>query len=232
VPVKHDQIENMANVEDDHWWFRERRALISKAIQGIPPSRALDIGAGAGGNTRVLQAAGWEATALEYSDAGVELARARGVHVVQGDARSIPFPDDYFGLLVAFDVLEHIEEDDQVVAEIARVVRPGGKVLIAVPADPRLWSAHDEAIGHVRRYSRTELVALFDSSCFRVDKVRSWNVLLRPVVAMRRKRIEGNDLKPLPKPINASLSIIIRAERFLPVANISGVSLLLDATVT
>ena len=123
-------------------------------------------------------------------------------------------------------------EDDQVVAEIARVVRPGGKVLIAVPADPRLWSRHDEAIGHVRRYSRTELVALFDNSCFRVDKVRSWNVLLRPVVAVRRKQIEGNDLKPLPKPINAGLSIIIRAERYLPVANISGVSLLLDATVT
>ena len=130
---------------------------------GIPPSRALDIGAGAGGNTRVLEQAGWQATALEFSQAGVELARRRGLDVVQGDARDIPFPDDHFGLLVAYDVLEHIEEDDQVVAEIARVVQPGGKVLIAVPADPRLWSPHDDAVGHVRRYTRDSLVSLFDA---------------------------------------------------------------------
>lgn len=229
--MKQAQIENMANLEDGHWWFRERRHLIGKAIEGIPAGRALDIGAGAGGNTRVLAAAGWRATALEYSDSGVELARARGLDVVQGDARDIPFPDNTFGLLVAYDVLEHITEDDQVVAEIARVVAPGGKVLIAVPADMRLWSAHDEAIGHVRRYTREGLVALFDRPAFRIDEVRSWNVLLRPVVAWRRKSSEGNDLTPLPALVNAGLTAIIRAERLLPVDRRNGVSLLLNATV-
>jgi SAM-dependent methyltransferase len=229
--VKHAQIENMADLEDNHWWFRERRHIIAEAIANLAPSTALDIGAGAGGNTRVLQAAGWKATALEFSDAGVELARERGLDVVQGDARDIPFPDDSFGLAVAYDVLEHIKEDDQVVAEIARVVRPGGRVLIAVPADPRLWSPHDEAIGHVRRYTRRELVALFDGPRFRINDVRSWNVLLRPVVALRRKRVEGNDLTPLPAAVNGALSLIIKAERHLPVTKLSGVSLLLDATV-
>jgi len=229
--VKRAQIENMADLEDNHWWFRERRHIIAKAITGLAPSTALDIGAGAGGNTRVLEAAGWHATALEFSDAGVQLARERGLDVVQGDARDIPFPDDHFGLVVAYDVLEHIEEDDKVVAEIARVVRPGGRVLIAVPADPRLWSAHDEAIGHVRRYTRPELVALFEGPRFRINDVRSWNVLLRPVVARRRKRIEDNDLTPVPKVVNAALSLIIKAERHLPVRNVGGVSLLLDATV-
>ncbi len=230
-PVKPAQIENMANLEDDHWWFRERRHLIAKSILGLQPSQALDIGAGAGGNTRVLSDAGWSATALEFSDAGVELARARGLEVVQGDAREIPFADDYFGLVVAYDVLEHIHEDDQVVAEIARVVRPGGKVLIAVPADARLWSPHDDAVGHVRRYSRNALIELFDTPKFHINEVRSWNVLLRPVVALRRKRIQDNDLTALPKPVNFGLSVIIRAERHLPVAKWSGVSLLLDATV-
>lgn len=229
--MKHAQIENMADLEDNHWWFRERRHIIAEAIANLAPSTALDIGAGAGGNTRVLQAAGWKATALEFSDAGVELARERGLDVVQGDARDIPFPDDSFGLAVAYDVLEHIKEDDQVVAEIARVVRPGGRVLIAVPADPRLWSPHDEAIGHVRRYTRRELVALFDGPRFRINDVRSWNVLLRPVVALRRKRVEGNDLTPLPAAVNGALSLIIKAERHLPVTKLSGVSLLLDATV-
>lgn len=229
--MKRAQIENMADLEDNHWWFRERRHIIAKAIEGIPASTALDIGAGAGGNTRVLEAAGWRATALEFSDAGVELGRARGLDVVQGDARDIPFPDDSFGLVVAYDVLEHITEDDKVVAEIARVVRPGGRVLIAVPADPRLWSPHDEAIGHVRRYTRPELVKLFDGPRFRINEVRSWNVLLRPVVARRRKQITDNDLTPVPKVVNGALSLIIKAERYLPVANRNGVSLLLDATV-
>jgi SAM-dependent methyltransferase len=228
--VKQGQIENMANLEDGHWWFRERRHLIDRAIAGLTPAEALDIGAGAGGNTRVLEAAGWHATALEYSDAGVELARARGLNVVQADARDIPFPDNFFSLLVAYDVLEHIEEDDQVVAEIARVVRPGGTVLIAVPADMRLWSPHDEAIGHVRRYTRDGLVGLFDDR-FRIDDVRSWNVLLRPVVAFRRKSVTDNDLTPLSKVVNAGLSVVIKAERYLPLATRDGVSLLLNATV-
>lgn len=221
----------MADLEDDHWWFQERRHIIAEAIAGTPPSTALDIGAGAGGNTRVLEAAGWRATALEFSEAGVQLARERGLDVVQGDAREMPFPDDHFGLAVAYDVLEHISEDDQVVAEMGRVVRPGGRILVAVPADPRLWSRHDEAIGHVRRYTRAGLVALFDDPRFRINDVRSWNVLLRPVVARRRKRVEDFDLTRLPKVVNGALSLIIRAERHLPVTKLSGVSLLLDATV-
>ena len=221
----------MAAIEEGHWWFRERRHIIARAIAGLTPSTALDIGAGAGGNTRELEAAGWQATALEFSDAGVELARARGLEVVQGDARDMPFPDDSFGLAVAYDVLEHIKEDDQVVAEIARVVRPGGKVLIAVSAYPRLWSPHDEAVGHVRRYTRPELVALFDGPRFEINAVRSWNVLLRPVVARRRKQVEDFDLAPLPKVLNEALALFIKAERRLPLANRNGVSLMLEATV-
>jgi hypothetical protein len=100
-----------------------------------------------------------------------------------------------------------------------------------VPADMRLWSPHDEAIGHVRRYTRESLVALFDNDSFQIDEVRSWNVLLRPVVAFRRRSISDNDLTPVPRIVNAGLSVVIKAERFLPVANRSGVSLLLNATV-
>ena len=123
-------------------------------------------------------------------------------------------------------MLEHIIEDDQVVSEIARVVKPGGKVLIAVPADMRLWSAHDEAVGHVRRYTRDGLTALFERPEFRIDEVRSWNVLLRPVVAWRRKSSKGNDLTALPAVVNAGLTAIIRLERYLPVARRNGVTLL------
>jgi SAM-dependent methyltransferase len=229
--VDQQEIAKLAALEDTHWWYKERRHLIGQAIRALPPGRALDIGAAAGGNTRVLQAAGWQATAMEFEDAGVELARSRGLDVVQGDARKIPFPDDHFGLLVAYDVLEHIEEDDLVVSEIARVVRPGGRVLIAVPADPRLWSEHDVAVRHVRRYTRPELVALFDTPAFTIDDVRSWNVLLRPAVAIKRRSSEGSDLQEMPRFVNAALSVVIKLERVLPVGKLPGVSLLLTATV-
>lgn len=225
------EIAKLAALEDTHWWYKERRHLIGKAIRGLAPGRALDIGAAAGGNTRVLEAAGWRATALEFEQSGVELARSRGLDVVQGDARQIPFPDDHFDLLVAYDVLEHIEEDDMVVAEIARVVRPGGKVLIAVPADPKLWSAHDVAVKHVRRYVRPELVTLFDTPAFSIDSVRSWNVLLRPAVALKRRSSAASDLEEMSRPVNGALTAVIRLERVLPVGRLPGVSLLLCATV-
>lgn len=223
----------MADLEQTHWWFRERRHLIGEQIKALVPGRALDIGAAAGGNTKVLERAGWAATALEYSDAGVALARENGLDVVQGDARDLPFDDDHFDLVVAYDVLEHIEQDDEVVSQIARVSRPGGRVLIAVPADPRLWSSHDDAVAHVRRYTRDGLVGLFDDDRFTIDSVKSWNVLLRPVVAIKRRSDsdKGNDLTKLSRPVNTALGVVIRAERYLPVDRLSGVSLLLSATV-
>ena len=111
------------------------------------------------------------------------------------------------------------------------MVRPGGLVLIAVPADPRLWSAHDDDVGHVRRYTRPELTALFDDDRFTIESVRSWNVLLRPIVAVRRRQSTGNDLTRQPKVVNAALDLIIKAERHLPVGGLPGVSLLLNARV-
>ncbi|WP_167006205.1 class I SAM-dependent methyltransferase [Mumia sp. ZJ430] len=229
--MKQSEIAKLASIEDKHWWFRERRALIASFIADVPPGRALDIGAAAGGNTRTLEAAGWKSTALEYDESAVELARARGLDVVQGDARDLPFDEDEFDAVVAYDVLEHIVEDDAVVSEIARVVRPGGKVYIAVPADPKLWSAHDDAVGHVRRYTRDSLVALFERPEFTLDLVKSWNVLLRPAIRLARRDSEGSDIEPMAAPINAALSGIIKLERHLPVGRRKGVSLLLNATV-
>ncbi len=131
--------------------------------------------------------------------------------------------------VVAFDVLEHIEDDEAAVREIHRVLRPGGLALIAVPADPRLWSAHDEAVGHVRRYTRPELVDLFARNGFTVERVRSWNVLLRPVVALRRSASSGSDLERMNPVVNGALRVIVAAERVLPIGRWPGVSLRLRA---
>ncbi|HZM77412.1 MAG TPA: class I SAM-dependent methyltransferase [Candidatus Limnocylindrales bacterium] len=225
------EIRKLAQLEDTHWWYRERRAILARQLRklGVKPGRALDVGAAGGGNTRVLRAHGWDALAVEYSDAGVEVARERGLNVIQADARDLPLEDGSFDLVMAFDILEHIEEDVQAASEFHRVLKPGGHALIAVPCDMRLWSAHDVAVDHVRRYDREGLVACMTKAGFEVDEVWSWNVLLRPVAAARRKKSTGSDLSQLPWVVNFALTVIIAAERYLPVRNLPGVSLVLRA---
>jgi SAM-dependent methyltransferase len=220
----------LTSLEDRHWWYRERRALLGRELRRLPgPGRALDIGAAGGGNTRVLKAHGWQALALEYSDSAAQVARSRGIPVMRADGRYLPIRSATCGLVTAFDVLEHIDEDYLAAAEIARVLQPGGTALIAVPCDMALWSAHDDAVGHVRRYSRPELSGLIEKAGLTIERIWSWNVLLRPVVAMRRKSSTGSDLSDLPGPVNGLLTAVIAAERYLPVSSWPGVSLILRA---
>ncbi|MFC7594957.1 class I SAM-dependent methyltransferase [Terrabacter sp. GCM10028922] len=223
------EVRKLAELEDDHWWYRERRHLLAKAISGLVPGRAIDIGAAGGGNTRVLRQHGWDAVALEYGADGAEVAHGRGLATLRGDATRLPLADDSLDLVVAFDLLEHLHDDDAAVAEVRRVLKPTGTYLVAVPADPRLWSSHDEAVDHVRRYTREALLDLLDRGGFDVRDVRSWNVLLRPVVAMRRKTSSGSDLDDLHPVVNFGLRTIITAERYLPVGGLPGVSLLVRA---
>ena len=86
------------------------------------------------------------------------------------------------------DMWEHIDDDEAVARETVRVLRPGGRALVAVPCSMKLWSGHDVALGHVRRYERDQLVGLMERAGLEVVDVMSWNVLLRPVVRARRRR--------------------------------------------
>lgn len=128
-------------------------------------------------------------------------------------------------------MLEHIKEHDQVMAEIARVLRPGGMVLIAVPCDMALWPAHDEVVGHVRRYCRRSLSQVVERAGLVIDELWSWNVPRRPIVALHRRNSSGSDLTELHPVVNAVPSGVIRAERHLAVKSPPGVSLMLRARV-
>ncbi len=223
------EVAKLGRLEDRHWWYAERRWLLARMLRTRPAHGwALDIGAAAGGNTRVLRGAGWNCVALERDEGGAVLARDRGLRVLRGDATCLPFADASLGLVVAFDVLEHIRDDGAAVREICRCLRPGGHLLVAVPTDMRLWSAHDVAVGHVRRYERRELLDLMASNGFPGARVRSWNVLLRPVVARRRQASSGSDLDEPGLAVNTVLRAAVVMERLLPVAERPGVSLLLD----
>jgi len=227
--VEGTEVRKLAALEDTHWWYRERRHLLARALDGLRPGDALDIGAAGGGNTRVLRERGWRPVALEYGPEGAEVAHERGLLTLRADATRLPIDDAALDLVVAFDILEHIEDDDLAVREVARILRPEGTFLVAVPADPRLWSAHDVAVDHVRRYTRETLSSVLHRGGFEVVDMTSWNVLLRPVVALRRKKASGSDLDDLHPVVNSGLRAIITAERYLPVKRLSGVSLLVTA---
>jgi SAM-dependent methyltransferase len=224
------ELRTLVEVEDRHWWYAERRNLLARELRRLPaPGRALDIGAAGGGNTRVLLGHGWQPVALEFAPTAAQIARERGIDVVRADAGELPVRTGSMDLVTAFDILEHIEEDYLAAAEITRVLRPGGTALIAVPADMALWSAHDTAVGHVRRYTRETLADVIVKGGLVVEDMWSWNVLLRPVVSLRRKSSSGSDLGKVNPLVNASLKAIITAERYLPVKSLPGVSLFLRA---
>jgi SAM-dependent methyltransferase len=223
------EVRKLTALEDRHWWYRERRRLLARSVAGLTPGTAVDVGAAGGGNTRVLQRLGWRVAALEYGTEGARVCAERSIPVLRGDATRLPLASKSLDLVVAFDVLEHLDDDKAAAMGVFDALKPGGTFLIAVPADPRLWSAHDDAVGHVRRYTRQTLGDLLAGAGFESEPMRSWNVLLRPVVALRRRSSTGSDLDDLPAVVNTALHAIVAAERYLPLSQLPGVSLLVRA---
>ncbi|MGY1690020.1 class I SAM-dependent methyltransferase [Geodermatophilus sp. SYSU D01105] len=220
------EIDKLARLEDRHWWYAERRTVLRRILQDRRTGGwAADIGAAAGGNTRVLESLGWRTLAFEYSQTGAELARSRGLQVSRADAHGLPLRDGSMSVVTALDVLEHLEDDDRAARELRRVLRPDGVLVVAVPADPALWSAHDDAVGHLRRYTAESLRDLLAGAGFEVQRLWSWNVLLRPVAVLRRSRSSGSDLEEVPAVVNAGLRAVVALERLLPVGRRRGVSL-------
>ena len=182
----------LADVEKRHFWFRERNRLITGLIrQNFPTAQSfLEIGCG---NGVVLAAISQERPwrrlcGSELHPTALRIARARlprGAEFFQMDARHLPF-SSAFDVIGALDVLEHIEEDEAVLFEIARAVRPGGGVILAVPQHPFLWSGSDDAAFHVRRYRRGELEGKVRRAGLTIMRSSSFVSLLMPVMMLSR----------------------------------------------
>lgn len=230
--MEEDEIRKSARLEERHWWYAGRRAMVRRELGDLRPARALDVGCGMGGNTAVLRDLGWNVVGVDYSPASTEAARARALTVVRGDARQLPFRDASFDLVISTDAWEHVVEDDLVAAETLRVLRPGGRLLVAVPAGTDLWSGHDVALGHHRRYEADGLVALVRSAGFTVEEVFGWNVLLRPVAKARRSRAadaSASEMGPVNPVVNAGLRVVVAIEARLPLRRRRGISLVVRA---
>ncbi len=223
------RVRKLAELEDDHWWYRERRHLLAKAISGLAPRARPRHRSGRRWQHRVLRQHGWDAIALEYGADGAEVAHGRGLATLRGDATRLPIADASLDLVVAFGPARAPRGRRRGGGRGASRAQADRTYLVAVPADPRLWSDHDEAVDHVRRYTRQGLLDLLDRGGFEVTDVRSWNGAAAPVVAMRRRTSSGSDLDDVHPLVNFGLRSIITAERYLPVGSLPGVSLLLRA---
>ncbi|HOU54195.1 MAG TPA: class I SAM-dependent methyltransferase [Myxococcota bacterium] len=216
----------MAAVEDRHFWFLGMRAIFRDAYRAAglgPDSEVLDVGCATGGMMRFLSGEG-RFTGLDRSEVAAGIARQRtGCPVVVGDATAMPFPDARFDGVMAMDVLEHIEDDRSALREIRRVLRPGGPFLASVPCHPWLFSTHDRALQHLRRYRRREFLERLAEAGFSPDRVSWTNSLLFPLAAASRlaRRVLGDrrdgrsDVGLAVGPANDLLLSVFRLERAL-----------------
>lgn len=152
----------------------------------------LDAGCGAGGNLALLAGYG-EAHGVDPDPQAVAAAVGRGLDAQIGDAAALPHEDGSFDLVCCLDVLEHTGDDGAVLRELRRVARPGARLLVTVPALPALWSSHDVAAGHRRRYTRARLLHAAAGAGWRPQQLHAFNALLLPLVAARRlsERLPG-----------------------------------------
>jgi len=187
--------EEYFEIEDSHWWFVGRRRIIAAALDrhlgahDATDRRILDVGCGTGYMLGFLGHWG-EVTGVDADPAAVAYSHRRGftnVHRLESDA--LPFETGSFDVVSAFDVLEHVEDDGRMVAEMAKVLKPGGTAIVTVPAYRALWGRQDEISHHHRRYARRELRRLLIRAGFDVERISSFNtILLPPIAAVRLSR--------------------------------------------
>lgn len=217
--------EQMAELDQRHWWYRARREVLAALIRRRvrPPKEAaiLEIGCGTGHNLAMLGQFG-RVDALEV-DAG---ARAIAEQRLGRPVLSAPLPDlsgvaeAHYDMIGAFDVIEHIADDAAAISSIARRLKPGGKLVVAVPAHQWMWSAHDSVNHHHRRYSKARLRRLIAASPLKLEAIGYFNSLLFPLAVAQRlaSRLSGKDDSNLtlpPKPLNYALERGFAAERLL-----------------
>jgi dTDP-4-amino-4,6-dideoxygalactose transaminase/SAM-dependent methyltransferase len=206
-----DYLDRLFASEENHWWFKSRRRIIRGVIRPLIKRRddlLIDVGCGAGGLLLEMKE---EAKVMGFDISGkaVSACRRRGLSdVMLGEANQIPLADGSASIVVAGDVLEHLTDDAGALNEAWRVLRPGGHVVVTVPAYDWLKSTYDEFCGHLRRYRAGELAALMTDCGFDVVKTSYFNTLLFPLAAAGRvagrliKSSSGDDLKAPPGPVN------------------------------
>lgn len=216
-----EEYRKMADVEDVMWYYRALHRNVAMALHGVagPGAEVLDAGCGTGGLMRHLAVTepGWRLQGLDFSPLACELARERaGVPVTLGSVTALPFGAAEFDAIVSCDVVCQVEEPGRALAEFRRVLRPGGAVVLTMPAYRWMYSYHDRQVGNLRRYSRGELLGLLRAGGLRPVWSGYWNMLPFPLAVLRRKVFpapEGqSDVRLYPAAVEGTFDAMMRLE--------------------
>jgi SAM-dependent methyltransferase len=217
--------EQMAQLDSRHWWFTARRRILDGVIERFvrPPNNAriLELGAGTGHNLAMLSRFG-QVEASELDPVAREIAAERlGKPVVEAALPDLSmFPAGAYDMVALLDVLEHVPDDKGSLKAIYGLLKPGGALLLTVPINPWMWSAHDVAHHHHRRYRKQEIGKLAQQAGYDIDLLSPFNSLLFPPIAAVRLagkvtgKDDSDDAMPS-EPVNKILDTVFGLERSL-----------------
>ena len=241
--MEHVLFHQMSQLEEVHWWFVGRRAILDASIHRLAlPERStiLEAGCGTGGNLTMLSAHG-KVSAMEYDRVAREMSVGRGIGAVAAGSLpdAIPFESQQFEMIALFDVLEHLDEDVESLKALRQRLTPDGQLILTVPANPWMWSHHDEIHHHRRRYTLRHLRRVVKNAGYEITYASYFNFLLFPLIAAIRlfqkltgKHEDDGDLTLPSKFVNNTLTSIFSFEKYVIANRISvpfGVSLVLTA---
>ncbi len=193
--MQEDFYAEYSEIEDTHWWFRGRRGIFTRLLEPLTrkPLAILDIGFGTGAMLTFLERYG-TVIGMDMAVEAIRFARTRcACPMLLGSITAVPLESASVDLVTAFDIIEHVEDDAAAFAELARVCRPGGHMLVTVPAFQFLWGNQDIVSHHRRRYTLAELGAHVRAAGFTPVRLSYFNAILFPAVAAVRvaRRLRG-----------------------------------------
>ncbi len=229
--MEHQVYQQFLDLERDHWWFRGRRTvylgLLDTVLQPTKRGRLLDLGCGMGGFLSSLQDMGFDVFGADMDFESLQQCIDRGfTQCAQMDSYELPFADHSFDVVTMFDAIEHVEDDYRAMGEVARVLKPGGQVIISVPAYQFLYANNDRVAQHYRRYNRNMVNELFQRAGLKVARNTHANVFLFPLILpivltiklfeavfdRKHESLHSNLSFPMPKFMNQVLHRIFAAE--------------------
>lgn len=219
-----DEYLKLAEVEDRMWYFRSLHAHAARALAsaGLAADAAvLDAGCGTGG--LILRARQWPGSyrwsAIDFMPLACQLARQRcgaGVDIREASITALPFAEASFDAVASVDVVCQVDNPQVAISEFFRVLRPGGTLVINVPAYRWMWSYHDDTVHTKHRYTRREVAGLLGAGGFSLRTLTHWNALPFPLVWAKRKvfhsAADTSDVKEYPKVLDAMFSGMMAVE--------------------
>lgn len=209
-----EEYRKMAGVEDRMWYYTALHRHVARSVFPLERQasaiKLLDAGCGTGGLLKKLKTVfpRWKLMGADFSPMACELAAERtGLEIVEGSILKLPFPDNEFDAVVSCDVVCQVSSPATAIQEFYRCLRPGGRLVLTMPAYQWLYSYHDRSVANLRRYTRGEVSTLLEMEGFKILRSTYWNTLPFPLAVLKRKLLPSSsktsDVKLFPAPVEA-----------------------------